>query len=124
MRFSAWIGHADGGVLVYSRWSIAFKESTTVQKKATPRRPWLTSTPIMLLLFGALLGGYWFYSREPASIPLGYGELKLILQDRNAAVRFRNVKVGRSEVRGEIVTNDEVSEGDLAAVRQTQVKSF
>src|SRR5271155_5613350 len=67
---------------------------------------------------------YWFFNREPASITLDYGKLKLLLQDQSGAVQFKNVKVGRTEIHGEIVTTDEVSDGGLTPVRQTQVKSF
>src|SRR3954451_2051047 len=76
---------------------------------------------ILLLTMSALV---WYFNREPPSLTLDYGKLMLILQDRDGAVRFKNVKVGRTEVRGEVVTNDEVSDGSLMPVRQTQTRSF
>jgi cell division protease FtsH len=95
-----------------------------VQKKTNPRRFWLGSTPWLLVMVFVLTGMYWFFSREPAGITLDYGKLKLLLQDKSGAVQFKNVKVGRTEIHGEIVTTDEVSDGSLTPVRQTQVKSF
>jgi cell division protease FtsH len=71
-----------------------------------------------------LTSGYWLYSREPSSIKLDYGQLQRILQDRNPAVRFQNVKVRRGEITGEIVTNDEISEGGLTAVKHSETRSF
>jgi cell division protease FtsH len=78
---------------------------------------------VLLLLF-AISAMYWFFSREPASVTLPYGELMQILQDRNAAVRFKNVKVGRAEIRGEIITTDDVSDGSTKPARVTTVKNF
>jgi cell division protease FtsH len=95
-----------------------------VQKKGTPKRSWLNGAPWVLLVLFALTGVYWFVNREPTSVTLPYGELMQILQDRNPAVRFRNVKVGRTEIRGEIVTTDEVSDGSLKPTRVTTVKNF
>ncbi|HYV37685.1 MAG TPA: ATP-dependent zinc metalloprotease FtsH [Gemmataceae bacterium] len=93
-------------------------------KKPSPRRFWLSSSPWLALLLLAVAGSYYFFNREPQSFTLDYGKLKLILQDRNAAVRFKNVRVGRTEVRGDIVTTDEVSDGKLTPVRVEQTKSF
>jgi cell division protease FtsH len=95
-----------------------------VSKKGNFRRLWLTGTPWLVLGLFILTGLYWFFNREPTSITLKYGELMQILQDRNAAVRFKNVKVGRTEVRGEIVTTDEVSDGSLTPTRVEQTKQF
>jgi cell division protease FtsH len=94
------------------------------QKKTNPRRSWLSSTPWFVVGLLAIIGLYWFMNREPSAITLRYGELMQILQDRNAAVRFKNVKVGPKEVRGEIETTDEVSDGGLKPVTHTQVKAF
>jgi cell division protease FtsH len=80
--------------------------------------PWVVATVILLT------GTFWFFNREPSAITLDYGKLKLLLADQTGAVQFKNVKVGRTEIRGEIVTTDEVSDGGLTPVRQTQTKSF
>lgn len=95
-----------------------------MQKKATPKRPWMNSTPWLFLTLFLITASVWFFNREPATVTLRYGELMQILQDRSSTVRFRNVKVGRNEIRGEIVTTDEVSDGSLTPTRQTQVKQF
>jgi cell division protease FtsH len=95
-----------------------------VQKKLPSRRFWLGSTPWLLLTLLLIAGSYWFYNREPSGITLDYGKLKLLLSDQSRAVQFKNVKVGRTEIRGEIVTIDEVSDGSLTPSRHTQVKSF
>jgi cell division protease FtsH len=54
-------------------------------------------------------GAFWFFFREPASVSLKYGELKQILLDQT--VSFQNVRVGRSEIHGEIVRTDAISDG-------------
>jgi cell division protease FtsH len=95
-----------------------------VQKKGSTRRSWLTSTPWVLLVLFAISGMYWFLNREPTSVTLPYGELMQILQDRNAAVRFKNVRVGRAEIRGEIITTDDVSDGGTKPARVTTTKNF
>src|SRR5437867_3812539 len=95
-----------------------------MQMKLPSRRFWLGSAPWLLLTLLLIAGTYWFYNREPAGITLDYGKLKLLLSDQSRAVQFKNVKVGRTEIRGEIVTIDEVSDGSLTSSRQMQVKSF
>ena len=95
-----------------------------MQKKSPPRRFWLGSAPWLLLTLLAISGSFWFFNREPTNITLDYGKLKLMLQDPSSAVRFQNVKVGRTEVRGEIVTTDEVADGSLTPARHTVVRHF
>jgi cell division protease FtsH len=95
-----------------------------VQKKSNARRFWVNSTPWLVGGLFLLFGAIWFFNREPARITLHYGELQRILQDRNPAVRFQNVKVGRTEVRGEIVTTDEVSDGKLTTEKHSETKFF
>jgi cell division protease FtsH len=81
-----------------------------VQKKGKERgRPWYMNGPWLLLSFMVLLGVYWLASREPASISLKYSDLKQILQDPGAS--FQKVKISKTEVRGEIVTRDPVTDG-------------
>jgi ATP-dependent metalloprotease FtsH len=93
-----------------------------VQKRGKDRnRLWLTNGPWLLLLTLGLCLLYWMANREPVGIPLKYGELKQILQD--PTVTFSKVKVGRSEIRGDLVTRDPVSDGDTN-VRYSQPVSF
>ena len=64
---------------------------------------------------------FWFFNHEPSALPLKYGEFKQLLLDRS--VTFQKVKVGRTEIRGEIVTQDPVSDGGSNAAPKT-VKPF
>ncbi len=83
-------------------------------------RPWLTNGPWLLLITLAVFGVSWFVvNREPVALPLKYGELKQVLQAPGAS--FQKVKVGRSEIRGEIVTRDRASDGDLNLPAPTQI---
>lgn len=76
-----------------------------MQKKGKDRgRPLLTTSPWVFLLLFLSLTCYWLANRESSSITLKYGELKQVLQD--PTVSFQKVKVGRTDIRGEIVTRD------------------
>src|SRR5262249_31844977 len=80
-------------------------ECEAVQKRGKERgRQWLTNGPWLLLLTLSACGLYWVVNREPASLPLKYGEFKQVLQD--PTVTFQKVRVGKAEIRGEIVTRD------------------
>src|SRR5438445_1626519 len=54
----------------------------------------------------SVIGVYLFFSHE-ATIHLKYGEFKQVLLDNT--VSFQKVHVGRSEIRGEILTHDSIS---------------
>src|SRR5262245_6437672 len=96
-----------------------------VQMKGKDRRhPWLGSTTWLLVALFLLFGLYWFVNREPTSIVLKYGELMQVLQAQDPGVRLQNVKVTRTEIRGDIVTTDQVSDGSGKAERHVQVKPF
>jgi cell division protease FtsH len=60
----------------------------------------------MVLGFGIV----WFFNREPTPVTLGYGKFKQLLLDKS--ISFKNLRVGRNEIRGEILSNDQVSGGD------------
>jgi cell division protease FtsH len=63
----------------------------------------------MVILFGAgVLIAYLFLSHESATL-LKYGEFKQVLLD--PTVTFQKVHVGRTEIRGEIITHDSISGG-------------
>jgi cell division protease FtsH len=66
----------------------------------------------------------WFLSREPSVKTLTYGELLQILQADDPGVRFQNVKVGKTEIRGEIVTSDMISDGQTTPGKAEEVKAF
>jgi cell division protease FtsH len=97
-------------------------EYSSVQKKGRERGPnrWISNS-LLLVVFVFIASGFlWFVNREPSPISLKYGEFKQLLQDRS--ITFQHVKVGRSEIRGEIVTRDPVSGGSGAS--QEVVKAF
>lgn len=89
-----------------------------MQKRSDRGRSWLGSNPLLLLFLLFVFPLIWLYGRDPGGIPLGYGELKQILQ--TPGVQFRDVKVGRLEIRGKISTNDAIS-GALAKGGGTNV---
>ena len=96
-----------------------------MQKRGKDRRPpWLSSTTWLLVLLLAGSAGFWFFSREPPGINLRYGELTQILQARDPAVRFLNVRAGHAEIRGELHTNDLVSDGSAQPGRLAQSRTF
>jgi cell division protease FtsH len=100
-----------------------FQENNSVQKRGKDRgRPWLSSSTwlFLCLLFG--IGLFWFFNREPSAITLKYGELMEMLKAEDPGVSFQNVKVGRTEIRGDIVYQDPVSGGDGDS--QPEVKHF
>ncbi len=76
-----------------------------MQKRGKERgRPWLTNGPWLLLGAAAIIGLVWLLNREPAGITLKYGELKQVLRDPN--VTFQDIRVGKTEIRGKIITRD------------------
>jgi cell division protease FtsH len=77
-----------------------------------------------LLFLLVSYGVFWFINRGPGSITLKYGELVQILQAPDPGARFQNVRVGRTEIRGEIVTSDAVSDGKDNPARHEVVKAF
>ncbi len=96
-----------------------------MQKKVKDRlRPWLIGALWVVLSVGVGALLVWFFNRESSPITLKYGELMQILQTPESSVRLQNVRVGQTEIRGEIVTTDPVSEGAASPGRFTQVKAF
>jgi cell division protease FtsH len=96
-----------------------------VQKRGKDRKNfWMggLSWGLLLLLIGSAV--FWFMNREPAAITLKYGELSTILQAKDPAVRFLEVKVGHSEIRGKIRINDLISDGSLQPTRLAEERTF
>jgi cell division protease FtsH len=90
-------------------------EADSVHKKGKDRgRPWtfLAPTALLLLFAGAVLAA-WLAGREPARVPLKYGELVQVLQAGRlgTSVRVQKVHVNPTEVKGEVVFHDPVSDG-------------
>ncbi len=75
--------------------------------------PLIPSLPLVIVIFmmGSLV--WWMSNREPTFTTIKYGELMQILtaarHDPNVMVQ--SVKVGRDDIRGEIVATDPVSDG-------------
>src|SRR6516165_4017777 len=67
---------------------------------------------------------FWFFTGEPGFRNLPYGELMQILQANDPALTLDKVKVGRSEIRGEIVTADTVSNGKTTTERLVERQTF
>jgi cell division protease FtsH len=77
------------------------------QKKESRGRAWLTPPRLFLLFVGGLLAWSLLSVRDANVLTLRYGEFKRLLD--LPGVSFKNVKVSRTEVRGEIVTRDRVT---------------
>jgi cell division protease FtsH len=79
-----------------------------VQKKGKERgaAPWIGPPIMVVAVIFLVLGVFWFFSHDQA-VHLKYGEFKQILLDDT--VTFQKVHVGRSEIRGEIITHDSIS---------------
>jgi cell division protease FtsH len=96
-----------------------------VQKRGKDRRNfWLGSLTWVLLLLLLGSAGFWFFNREPAAINLKYGELSTILQAKDPAVRFLDVRVGHGEIRGKVRTDDLVSDGSARPNRVAETRTF
>jgi cell division protease FtsH len=65
---------------------------------------WRNSNPLILLIVAVAVLIVWQNSREPPGLSLRYGEFKQLLHA--PGITFHKVRVGRSEIRGEILTND------------------
>ncbi len=92
------------------------------KRKERGSRPWFAS-PLFLFLLG--LGGFalvWLFLRDPGVKNLTYGEFVQILRANDPAVRL-NVKVSRSEIRGEIVTTDQAADGQTTPTKLAEEKT-
>jgi cell division protease FtsH len=96
-----------------------------VQKKGRDaRKPFIFSTPL-IVLFLVLAYLAWYVRSDPAPREITYGSLMQILKAEDPGVRFQNVAVRhKSEVRGEMVVSDTVSDGTLTPEHTSEVKSF
>ena len=82
-----------------------------MQKRGKERgRVWSSSGSLFVLFLVTAFGLFWLANREPSGVALTYGQFKQILDDPQA--RFQDVKVGRTEIRGRIITRDRISDGD------------
>lgn len=90
-------------------------ETGSSSPKGKERNSWLANLFVFSLAFLLLTSTYWYLKHEPAPIELKYGEFKQILQD--PTVSLQKLRVGRSEIRGEIVTRDRATTTDKAEAR-------
>jgi cell division protease FtsH len=80
-----------------------------VQKKGRERGRglWIGNSSWVLLLAFLGCGTLWILNREPGTTVLGYGKFKQLLLDKS--LTFKNVRVGPTDIRGEIITHDQVA---------------
>ncbi len=75
------------------------------------RRRWYFTPPFFIALLVAGMGIVWLFNSEPGARSIRYGQLMQMLNADDPGVRFQRVNVGKSEIRGEIVTRDRVLKG-------------
>jgi cell division protease FtsH len=98
-----------------------------VQKRANNRgRAWIGNVllPVLLLCAGTLV--WWSMGREPGYVNLKYGELIQILTaaKRDPAIAVRKVQVSSTDIGGEIVFSDPVSDGSRTSGPHPQTVAF
>jgi cell division protease FtsH len=97
-----------------------------VQKKGKDRsRPLLTSSPLLLLFVLLAAFSMWYVNREPAVRELSYGSLMHICKADDPTARFQKVLIRRaSEIRGELLITDVISDGTLTPVQTAEERLF
>src|SRR5262249_47177172 len=99
-------------------------ETDAVQKrKDRAARPWYSSPHVILIAGLVGLGLFWLWPRDPGVKNLDYDDFMQIIRADDAAVHL-NVKIGRSEIRGEIVTADVASDGKTVPGKLVETKAF
>jgi len=67
----------------------------------------------------------WLINRENAgSTLLSYGELMQILKVDDPSVKFQKVRASPTEVRGEIVTSDTITESTPSSLKASETRPF
>jgi cell division protease FtsH len=89
-----------------------------VQKKAKDRGlPFLSSSPLLLLLVMAVAFGLWVMSREKGPQELSYGSLMQICKADDPTARLQNVIIHKgTEITGKLLITDTISDGRLEPV--------
>ncbi len=98
-----------------------------MQKKPKERKPrsFLSGPPALALVLLAVLGMSYFIKKESvASTELSYGELTQILKVDDPSVKLQNVHASPSEVRGEIVTSDKLTESTPGTLKPSETRAF
>jgi cell division protease FtsH len=97
-----------------------------VQKKGKDRgRTWISTGAWALFLAIPALLVFWMFTRDGNVTNLKYGELIQVLNaaQKDPSISLQKVKVGQHEIRGEVVTNDLVTDGQSNG-RRTQTAPF
>jgi cell division protease FtsH len=87
------------------------------------RNPWLSASLLALALLAAAVPlAFWLLGREPPAVPLKYGELVqlCIAAKHDPSISLQHVQVNHSDIRGDVVFSDLVSDGkDSGRLTQT-----
>ena len=89
-----------------------------MQKKGTNRgRSLLTSSPFLLMVIaGMSILSFWYYSREPNLREISQGSLMSISKAEDPTAHFQKLLIRKgSDIRGDLVVNDVISDGSLKA---------
>lgn len=98
-----------------------------MQKKGKERKPrsFLSGPPALLIAILGVSILSWLINRENAgSVVLTYGELMQILKVDDPSVKFQKVRASPTEVRGEIVTSDIITESTLGSLKPNETRPF
>jgi cell division protease FtsH len=98
-----------------------------VQKRPKDRgRSFWTSSPLLLLFAGAAVAfAFWYVVREPSVRELSYGSLMQISKGDDPTAKLQNVLVQKgSEIRGELLITDTISDGTLKPAQSEDKRAF
>jgi cell division protease FtsH len=97
-----------------------------VQKKGKDRsRPFLTGSPVLLLLTVLAAMVFWFMSREQSPRDLSYGSLMHICKADDPTAHFQNVVIYKgSEIKGDLLLTDTISDGKLEPTQSDEKRPF
>ncbi len=94
------------------------------KKGKEPGRPWLANLSWVLMLMAIALSSYFLLNRQPTAEKLTYGQFLVLLKNADSGIRFEDVKVGESEIRGKMITTDTVSDGSKAPPKLEKTTYF
>lgn len=94
-------------------------------QKKDRTRPILSSSPLVLLLILAVAFSWWYVNRESHVREISYGSLMQICNGKDPTARFQKVLVRKgSEIRGEILITDTISDGSLEPKQANEERFF
>ena len=95
-----------------------------VQKARKEKPKWYVSRPPILIALALLVGSVvWALNWEPQSKELSQGELKSIVSAEDPGLTFTSVIVGKTEIRGEMITTDPVTKATKASSGKEEEKA-